>query len=323
MNRKYPAFFKLVAFSILTLGSTPSVWTQGAATASGKGSSTPVGNPEPIVPKEALDGRGGGLVAFENEANGDYNFELWIMNADGSAQTRLTNSPGYDGSPSFSPDRKKLLFTSTRDGDAQLFVLDLDALIKGNRNPPLAKLTSTGRNYYPAWSPDNSRIAYSVYTKANIFELYTMDTNGKNARKLVELPNSSHASWSPDGKKLVFVSGIDSGQEIFRVNADGTNPVRLTSNSTSDNMPDWSPKGDMIAYCAGADTYDIWIMDSDGRNPRCIAKTSGLDEFPKWSPDGSRLVYRSSNQLFSMRPDGSDKRQLTSLKGFSVPYDWR
>ncbi|MBU0935535.1 MAG: DUF5050 domain-containing protein [Spirochaetes bacterium] len=287
------------------------------------GSSQYLRNSEAIVLKEPLDGRGGGLIAFENEANGDYNFELWVMNADGSGQTRLTNSPGYDGAPSFSPDRKKIVFSSARDGAAHLYVFDLDALAKGNTNPPLRKLTTSGRNYYPAWSPDNSRIAFSVYNDSNVFELYTMNIDGGNATRLVDLQNSSHAAWSVDGEKIAFVSGVGEGQEIYCIDADGQNLKRLTNNAVSDNMPDWSPDGRKIAYSSSGRSYDIWIMNSDGSNARSLVSVSGLDEFPKWSPDGTCIAFRSANQIFSIKPDGSDKRQLTSLRGYSMPYDWR
>jgi len=83
-------------------------------------------------PTDTLDGRGGGIIAFENEANGDYNFELWVMNADGSSQTKLTNSPGYEGSPSFSSDGKKIVFTSTRNGSAQIYLFDFEAYLQCN-----------------------------------------------------------------------------------------------------------------------------------------------------------------------------------------------
>ena len=317
---------KILHFSGLLLAlfsgavNSPQLLYAQSATA---GNSQYLRNSEAIVLKEPLDGRGGGFIAFENEANGDYNFELWVMNADGSGQTRLTNSPGYDGAPSFSPDRKKIVFCSARDGSAHLYVFDLDALVKGNSNPPLRKLTTSGRNYYPAWSPDNTRIAFSVYNAGNVFELYTMNIDGGNAVRLVDLPNSSHAAWSPDGRKIAFVSGAGADQEIYCIDADGRNLKRLTSNTVSDNMPAWSPDGKMIAYSSSGNSYDIWIMNSDGSNPRSLVSASGLDEFPKWSPDGTRIAFRSANQVFSIKPDGSDKRQLTSLRGYSMPYDWR
>lgn len=112
------------------------------------GSSQYLRNSEAIVLKEPLDARGGGLIAFENEANGDYNFELWVMNADGSGQTRLTNSPGYDGAPSFSPDRKKIAFSSVRDGSAHLSVFELYTMnIDGSDKRQLTSLRGYSMPY--------------------------------------------------------------------------------------------------------------------------------------------------------------------------------
>jgi len=281
-------------------------------------------SPEPIVISGELNGSGGGIIAFENEANGDYNFELWVMNADGSSQTKLTNSPGYDGSPSFSPDKKKIVFTSTRSGNAQLYIFDLDALIKGNSNPPLKKLTNSGMNYYPAWAPDNSKIAFAALNN-NVFGLYTMNIDGSGITKLVDLANSSTPAWSADSKKIVFVSGVDQNQEIYVVDADGSNLKRLTNNSVSDNMPSWSPNGQKIAFSKSitSSSYDICVMISDGSNAVKLINSSGLDEFPKWSPDGLRIAFRSANQIHIMNADGSNNQTITSLRGFSVPYDWK
>jgi len=281
-------------------------------------------SPEPIVIAGELNGSGGGLIAFENEANGDYNFELWVMNADGSSQTKLTNSPGYDGSPSFSPDKKKIVFTSTRSGNAQIYLFDLEALINGNTNPSITKLTSTGMNYYPAWAPDNSKIAFASLQN-NIFQLYTMNIDGSGVAKLIDLPNSSTPAWSPDSKKIAFVSGVDSNQEIYVVNADGTNLIRLTNNSVSDNMPSWSPDGQKIAFSTDSpsSSYDICVMNSDGTNVVKLINSSGLDEFPKWSPDGLRIAFRSGNQVHIMNADGSNNQTITSLRGFCVTYDWK
>lgn len=279
---------------------------------------------EPIEFNGELDGRGGGLIAFENEANGDYNFELWVMNADGSSQTKLTNSSGYDGSPSFSPDKKKMVFTSTRSGTAQIYIFDLDALIKGNATPPLIKLTNSGRNYYPAWAPDNSKIAYAALNN-NVFELYTMNIDGSNITKLVDLANSATPAWSPDSKKIAFVSGVDQNQEIYVVDADGSNLNRLTNNNVSDNMPSWSPDGSKIAFSSDSPStsYDIYVMNADGTNVVNLINSPGLDEFPKWSPDGFRIAFRSANQIHTIIAEGRDNQTITNLRGFSVPYDWK
>lgn len=281
--------------------------------------------PEPPKPtNNELDGRGGGIILFENESNGDYNFELWAMNADGTAQTKITNTAGYDGAPSFSPDKKKIVFTSTRSGSAQIYVLDFDAYLKDKTNLKLTQLTNSGMNYYPAWAPDNSKIVFASLQNS-IFYLYSMNIDGTGIVKLIEQPNSSTAAWSPDSKKIVFVSGIDNAQEIYIVNVDGTNLKKLTNNSVSDNMPAWSPDGTKIAFATSSSTtsYDICVMNVDGSNVKTLVRNSGLDEFPKWSPDGSKLVFRSENQIHIMNADGTNNKTMTDLRGFSVPYDWK
>jgi len=282
-----------------------------------------------VVPGIPLDGRGGGLIAFENEANSDYDFEVWIMNADGSAQTRLTDSPGYDGSPSFSPDGKQIVFVSTRGGSAQLYLLDLNGILglKGSASlailPEPRQLTASGMNYYPAWAPDNSGIAFASLREGQ-FWIYMMNTDGSDPRRLLDLPDACTPAWSPDARRIAFVAGQDQEQEIFICAADGSDPRALTDNGTSDNMPSWSPDGTriMFSHDSPGTSYDIQIMNDDGSGQTTLVSGSGLDEFPKFSPDGLSITFRSGNQVWVMNADGSGQHALTSLRGFSVPYDW-
>ena len=153
-------------------------------------------------------------IAFVSSRDG--NDEIYVMNADGTNQTNLTNNPASDTAPTWSPDGSKIVFSSwDDDASEQIFVVDTDG---ANR----ARLTfGFDANKYPAWSPDGSKIAYvsprsrppngngRVYS-----DIYVMDADGANAINLTQNPmsNDSFPSWGtigaldiePNGKAAVM-----------------------------------------------------------------------------------------------------------------------
>ncbi len=151
----------------------------------------------------ALPGKNG-KIAFSSNRDGD--FDVWTVDASGLYPLQLTNAPGFDGQPAYSPNGTKIAFQSSRD--------------------------------FP-----------TTQTGTGIFELYVMNADGTNP---VRLTSNSAADfepvWSPEGQKLAFYSDRDGDFEIYVMNADGTNVVQLTSNADADNQPEWSPNGKRIAF---------------------------------------------------------------------------
>lgn len=192
------------------------------------------------------------------------NYEIYMINSGSSKITRLTNTPQWDTEPAWSPDGKHIAFTSTRDGDFNIYVMDADG-------SNVTRLTEQN-SHASTWSPDSKRIAF-IYNPGNGRGIYVMDINGSNITKLTGLPSGISTtwriSWSPDGKYIVFVSDID-GLGIYIMDADGSNVKRLTENSTWMANPTWSPDGKFIAFTSNRDnpdsTFDleIYTMAADG-----------------------------------------------------------
>lgn len=267
-----------------------------------------------------LSGSGGGVIAFSSERDG--NSEIYVMNADGSDQRRLTYDPADDFHPSWSPDGSQLVFYSRRTGNADIFVMTVpDGTAAGGGEPgahDLRQLTDDPANdYYPAWSPDGApggdQIVFDSKRDGN-HEIYVMDADGSNQRRLTNTPGDEYfAAWSPDGTEIAFISDRDGNQEIYVMNADGSNQRRLTNTPANELEPDWSPDGapggDQIAFVSnrGGDRLEVYVMNADGSDPRRLTVNTSSENHhsPDWSPDGTRIVFAAKRDVYVMNVTGA------------------
>ena len=282
-------------------------------------------------------------IAFFSRRDG--NPEIYVMDADGSNQRRLTNHPDKDWAPSWSPDGKRIVFFSNRDGHvhvihgwstSEIYVMDADG---GN---PQNLTNNPGDDRDPSWSPDGKRIAFSSARDRDNpqnYEIYVMGTDGGNEQKLTENPNEDqHPSWSPDGKHIVFSSdrkghfigefGITS--EIYVMDADGDNQQRLTENRQNDWHPSWSPDGKRIAFASDRkgdfENFEIYVMDADGGNQQRLTENRVYDWSPSWSPDGERIAFMSERdgnfEIYVMDADGGNPQNLTNNRHDDASPAW-
>ena len=165
-----------------------------------------------------------------------------------------------------------------------------------------------------------TKIAFSSSRDGNK-DIYVVDGDGRNQRRVTVNPTEDYdPSWSPNGKKIAFVSNRNRGYiQIWVIDADGVNPVRLTD-GVMDGNPDWSPDGKTIAYDSVDVPEDhnlapggIIVMDADGNNKRLLTEKGAHSS---WSPDGERIAFISGrigkiSQIFVMDADGRNPEQLT------------
>ena len=259
------------------------------------------------------------MIVFSSARDG--NAEIYVMDVDGKNQRRLTNHPAADFHPSWSPDGKKIVFTSYRNGgNIQIFVMDSDG-----QNP--IRLTNEVWDQNPDWSPDGQKIAFTGYKDAGggaawDIDIYTMDPDGNNRKRLTRIPgNSFNPSWSPDSQRIAFVNSRPGATEIYVMNADGTRQKSLTQDDNRGNKrePSWSSDGQSIAFMLNdLRSIQIYVMDIDGKNRRKL--TDGKHNWsPAWSPDGEMIAYESwrgndhISEIHLMTVDGTYLKQLSGM----------
>jgi Tol biopolymer transport system component len=263
-----------------------------------------------------------GKIAFTSERDGG-NWEIYVMNSDGSNPIRLTDNPAFDSHPTWSPDGTKIAFESTRDrGYYDIYVMNSDG------SNPIRLTDSPTTDAWPTWSPDGTKIAFGSHRDGKT-DIYVMNSDGSNPIRLTDNPATDELpTWSPDGTKIAFGSWLEGNSDIYVMNSDGSNPIRLTDNPAFDSHPTWSPDGTKIAFTSERDggNSDIYVMNSDGSNPIRLTDNPATDEFPTWSPDGTKIAFGSwlegNLEIYVMNSDGSNPIRLTDNPSADLYPDW-
>lgn len=249
--------------------------------------------------------------AFQSDRNGNY--DIYLMQVNGSHLTRLTQSPADDISPVWSPDGKKIAFVSFRDGDWELYTMNADGSSQ-------TRLTNSARyDGSPAWSPDGSKIIFASERDGNR-EIYSIDATGSNPQRLTTNTRiDDQPDWAPDGSRIVFISERDNDREIYVMNPDGSTPQRLTNSTGNDEQPSWSPNGNQIAFISMRDDGligELYLMNQDGSDPQRLTDNDFYENDPVWSPDGDRIAF--SRFLFGQTQSTEDIFTISSFGGFQL-----
>jgi Tol biopolymer transport system component len=241
--------------------------------------------------------------------------DLWVMDADGTNQTNLTNTPDTnEGQPAWSPDGTKIAFTGPGDlnedgsgGLDDIYVMDADATNRTN-------LTDTPDDLenQPSWAPSGAQITFVREIPGEIIseqsDIFVMDANGENANNLTQTDaNEREPDWSPDGTKIAFAGVRNQGWEILTMDPDGQNEEILTGDSSDgeDRGPDWSPDSTKVVFqkqsqvggCCGP--WEIWGVNRDGSGDTDLTPNDLSEEDrrvtqhtgPSWSPDSSEITF--------------------------------
>jgi Tol biopolymer transport system component len=268
----------------------------------------------------AFPGTNGKIVFDRTQLTGSVSdSELYTITSDGKSVKRLTNNSFDDATPAYSPDGKRIAFTSNRYSgtDYDIFIMNPGFGVKNLTNTQDWEASA-------AWSPDGRKIAF-----ARGSNLFVRNANGTNERLLTDVSFNASPSWSPDGSKIVFSStregfGIT---DLWVMNADGTDPRRLTDpppEGCHREFPDWSPDGTKVVFsyrCFIEEDEGIYVINADGSGQKRLV-ASGINDFdemimPAWSPNGRKIAFvclasGRVNDLFVMRADGTNSVNYTN-----------
>ncbi len=252
--------------------------------------------------------------------------EMYAVDFDGANVQKLTDEKSVILSPDWSPDGRFIVYTSYKEHNPDLILLDPDGR---RRRRPLLRLP--GINSAPSWSPDGSKISL-VLSKDSNSEIYVLNRWRKLTRLTRHLNIDTSPTWSPDGKQIAFTSdrsgtGRPQIYIMDAISGDRTGVKRITFQSRYNDNPTWSPDGDTIAFTSMVKgKFQIKLYNTETRKTTNVTSGPGSKEEPTWSPDGQFLAYRltrgrqSSVQI--KRVGGKESRQLTFLPEGGVSPTW-
>jgi len=286
------------------------------------------GDSQPVF---SPDGRWLAFVRVQGTAVRDLYRIAYPPGSAGEAQPqRVTFGNWYVGGIAWTPDSREIIFASSREGASTLWRVPAS----GSRAPQ--QVESTGQSaFFPsvARAPDGAlRLAYEYSnTDYNIWRLAIEEVSGTGGpatpvgrsptRLIASSRGEAQAAYSPDGRSIAFVSDRSGSLEIWTCNADGSNPVQLTSfGGPATTAPRFSPDGWQIVFASrpGGNT-DVYIISVQGGSPRRLTTEPSEDHTARWSSDGQWIYFCANctgrHEVWKTPADGTAKATQVTTKG--------
>lgn len=259
-------------------------------------------------------------------SNRDGNWEIYMMNPNGTRQGRLTCDRAVDWKPVISPTGDQILFTSNRGGAHDLYLMDVD----GRNVRPLFRFSEAYRTQ-PTWSPDGKRIVYS-HRAADGINIHTVTADATSVKHIVHLKNahSGYPTWSSDGTEIAFVVADEihwASRQIRFINLETHKQETLLRNDFPRMFhPAWSPTDNRLAFVwfRPEEQQSVYIINRDGSYLSRI--TSLVANAHAWTSSGDALIYTegivgSDSQIFKINLTNHKFTQLTD-DGSNLSGNW-
>ena len=280
---------------------------------------TPTRVPTATTAPRRTDPAAGQLLYASNK---ERYWAIYLLRLDGSAERRLTDLNADNYSANWSPDGRQIVFVSERDGNAEIYTMNADGT-------GAKRLTQqAGKDNSPIWSPDGQKIAFVSFRDYPDGAIYLMNRDSTNLVRLVNTPSGAPA-WSVRGD-IVFARSVNKVLSLFTTTLNASGVKQLTpTGGADDDSPSFSPDGGQLALSAGPSQQNrqIAVINADGSGRRFLTALQGDTSNPVWSGDGGWIAYASDRsgtfQIYIMRADGSDERQITTGVGKKWYLSWR
>ncbi len=219
----------------------------------------------------------------------------------------------------------KIAFTSQHGAQKEIHTMDYDG------HGPRAFINNGAMNLFPAWSWDNSKIAF-ISDRSHPWELNIYSfVDGARLPFPTFNSTASTPSFSPDGTRIAFALRTPQhGLDIYVSKLDGSDQTNITNNPADDTSPTWAPSGRQIAFASKRedDSLQLYICDADGTNVRRLLKERGEADSPSWAPDGKWVAFHWKPRrtglfdIYLAEVSSGRISQLTSLSGNNVNPSW-
>ncbi len=230
-----------------------------------------------VEPSWSPDGQ---TIAFAAYTTDETNLEIYTMRADGTERRKVMDSqPRLNWRPDWSPDGDRLVFQSNRDGNFEIYRVNLDGT-------SLVNLTNHPANDGdPDWAPDGSAIVF-VSDRGGGDGLYKMAPDGSGVVQLLDGSwDCSFPRWSPDGRLIAFTSGRDGTLDIYIIDADGGDVRKVTERPGDNVMPAWVGSDSLLFSGEMGDlSWDLFLINVDGSGLVQITSTPESERYPSWAP---------------------------------------
>jgi Tol biopolymer transport system component len=216
----------------------------------------------------------GGRIAFASKRGGS--FDLYVMDADGSATTRLTSTREDEAGPTWSPDGARIAFA--RGASPRLWVMEAD----GSRPRRLVEEDTEASE--PAWSPDGRWIAYVRREPGtSVREVWVVRPDGTGRRQVTSLDVVAQSpTWSPESDRIAFAANIGGTQfDVYSIGADGEGIEAVTTTRADTFEPSWSPGGDEVAY---SEDGAVHVVELGSGTTERLTNAANNDSSPAWRP---------------------------------------
>ena len=276
-----------------------------------------------LVPSQSAVSEG--RIAFASLGE---NWDIYVMDADGSHLTQITTLPSNEIHPAWSPYGNRIAVVSDKEGNNDIYLMNAD----GSGMQQLT--THPASDERPAWSPDGEKIVF-ISTRDGSDELYLTDIQGTDITRLTFNEwIDGYPCWTPDGSSIVFSRDVEGNTDIYVLDVATGIETNLTDNPARDSFPAVSPTGD-IAFLSNRENpdfpfYHVYVMHADGSGVEKISEDHVMWECPAWSPRGTSIACvastdikgESTTDIYVLSADGSSMINLTQSPTFVDDPSW-